>query len=249
MNQVKVSIVIPCYNQAIYLMDCISSVTRQTYTNWECIVVNDGSTDHFNDLVESLTSCDTRILAFSKLNGGLSSARNYGIQKATGKYILPLDADDMIGPEYLKLCVGHLEETNDVKLVYGRAIKFGLENGAWNLRDYFFKDLLVRNMIFCTAMYAKSEWERIGGYDEGMKMGWEDWEYWIRLLSNGGSVIRENGTLFYYRTKPTSMIKELISRKDHSLSIREYVFQKHCLIYSKYFDFENFQDFSNKHYR
>lgn len=89
-----ISIVIPVYNVAEYLVECVQSVLNQTYTNFEILLIDDGSTDSSKELCDELVTKDGRIKAFHKKNGGLSSARNYGIDRASGEYILFLDSDD-----------------------------------------------------------------------------------------------------------------------------------------------------------
>jgi glycosyltransferase involved in cell wall biosynthesis len=246
MKNALVSIIVPCYNQSEFLNDCLSSVLRQTYVNWECWVVNDGSTDDFDDRITQWILLDKRIKKLSKPNGGLSSARNFGINHSTGQLILPLDADDMICPNYVKACVNHFHENTETKLIFGRAIKFGTENGEWRLPKYSFKRLLENNSIFCTAMYKKEFWKNIGGYDENMKEGWEDWDFWIRLLQNEDGVFQDDNILFYYRTKTNSMIKNFASVQQKMNSTRRYIFEKNFSIYQRIFNVENFDDFKNQ---
>ena len=104
-----ISVIVPCYNQAQYLDECLQSVLDQTYTDWECIIVNDGSPDNTEDVAKKWVEKDTRFIYLSKENGGLSSARNAGIEIAKGEWILPLDAAEKYGKsgygEYLKKIV------------------------------------------------------------------------------------------------------------------------------------------------
>ncbi|HEU4496898.1 MAG TPA: glycosyltransferase family 2 protein, partial [Flavobacterium sp.] len=94
------SIIVPCFNQSQYLGEALQSVSEQTYTDWECIIVNDGSPDDTEEVSKEWCEKDARFKYLYKENGGLSSARNAGIAVAGGEYILPLDADDKIAPEY-----------------------------------------------------------------------------------------------------------------------------------------------------
>src|SRR5665647_803926 len=95
---VKVSVIIPCYNQGHFLNESVGSVLAQTYTNWECIIVNDGSTDNTESIALARSQKDSRIKYIKKENEGLSSARNRGLDEASGDFIQFLDADDMIAP-------------------------------------------------------------------------------------------------------------------------------------------------------
>lgn len=242
-----VSIIVPCFNQAQYLDECLQSALNQTYKNWECIIVNDGSTDNTAEISKKWTEKDTRFFYFEKENGGVSSARNYGINNSKGNYILPLDGDDYISDNYLEICVDELDKNPNLKLVYGKAEKFGVETGLWNLPNYSFDFLLLINIIFCTAMYRKTDFEQLGGYDENMKHGLEDWEFWIRLLKKGGEVKRNLTCVFYYRTKETSRNTDLYKVEQNINESYNYIFNKHreCYetknnieLYSKYTEFK-----------
>lgn len=210
---INVSIIVPCYNQAQYLDECLNSVLDQLYSNWECIIINDGSTDHTEVVAKKWQDKDNRIKYLSKKNGGLSAARNSGISIARGQLILPLDADDKINFNYILQAVNAFEKDSTLKLVYCNAEKFGDESGLWNLPPFSLYNLSQNNLIFPCAMYKKQDWEMIGGYDKNMIYGWEDWEFWISLLKNGGSVKKLDFVGFYYRIKAVSMLKSIDDEK------------------------------------
>jgi glycosyltransferase involved in cell wall biosynthesis len=202
-----VSIVIPCYNHEQFIEETIRSVSQSTYSPLEIIVVNDGSTDGSEDVIKTLQKHYLNLKYFSQENEGPAAARNNGIRKSKGKYILPLDADDLISPDYIANGVKILSENNEVKLVYCEAEFFGERSGKWKLPPYSPKLLARENMIFCSAIYRKEDWERVGGYTEEMTWGWEDWEYWIALLKEGGEVVKLPFTGFYYRVRKGSRRK------------------------------------------
>ena len=112
MNSKKVSVIIPVYNTEKYLDKCISSVINQTYKNIEIIIVDDGSTDHSSALCKKWESIDERVLVLRKVNGGLSSARNYGLEKSSGNYIFFVDSDDWIASNTIELMVCKAEALN-----------------------------------------------------------------------------------------------------------------------------------------
>ena len=222
----KISIIVPCYNQAQYLDEALQSVLNQTYTHWECIIVNDGSVDNTEEVAKKWVERDSRFIYIKKENGGLSSARNYGISNAKGIYILPLDADDIISSDYALLAVKSFQDDTSLKVVYCKAEKFENEEGLWHLPPFSLKALAMQNMIFCTALFRKSDWDLVGGYDEKMNFGWEDWEFWIAVLKNGGNVKIIDEVGFYYRMKPNSMIQILdVEKKDKLLN---YMSVKHA---------------------
>ena len=123
----KVSVVIPCYNQAHFLTEAVESVVEQTFTDWECLIVNDGSPDNTSEVSRKLIERypGKRIKLLEKPNGGLADARNYGIAWAQGKYILPLDSDDMIHPDMLSKTVHFLDNNPSIAIVYTDLMHFG----------------------------------------------------------------------------------------------------------------------------
>ena len=201
MNDSKVSILIPLYNAEKYISETIDSVLNQKYTNWECIIVNDGSTDNSEKIVLEKIKGNNKFKYLTEENGGPGKARNYAASVATGKYLLFLDADDIILEDYLLDGVNFLDNNNDYTLFYGIAIMFwdnGTEN-LWGLRKFKdMKDFLIANCIYCTSMIRKKDFDAVGGFDENLK-AYEDWEFFIRLLDRNPKVYREDKILFKYR--------------------------------------------------
>lgn len=230
MNNI-VSIIVPCYNQAVYLDDALSSVLAQNYPYWECIVVNDGSPDNTAEVAGEWCKRDSRFIYIEKQNGGLSSARNAGLQAAKGTYVLPLDADDKIDSSYLQKAVTILDASPAVSLVYGDAMYFGAKNGAVQLEAYSFKKLLEQNVIYCSAICRLEEIKKAGNYDEALIYGLEDWELWIRLLKNGSGVEKIPATVFWYRFKEQSMITSINAAEDKRKAMYDYIYSKHIDLY------------------
>lgn len=228
-----VSIIVPCYNQAQYLEECLLSVLNQSYDNWECLIVNDGSSDNTSDIAKSWCLKDSRFIYLEKNNGGLSSARNYGIKNAKGNWILPLDADDYISINYLNLASVYFKNEN-IKLIYCKAKKFGIDQGEWILPEFSLEQLAIQNIIFCTAFFRRKDWEMIGGYDENLKLGCEDWDFWISLLKNYDvkNIIRIEEFCFFYRTKDYSMVKSITDSRQNQ--IYNYIEKKHFDFFIKY---------------
>lgn len=222
----KISVIVPCYNQAQYLDDALYSVLSQTYHDWECVIVDDGSPDNTEAVATKWTEKDSRFKYVFKENGGLCSARNYGIERATGEFILPLDADDKIAANYVALTLDSFQEDASLTVVYCRAEKFGDEEGLWLLPPFSLFNLAQNNMIFCSAIFRKLDWELVRGYDEKMIYGLEDWDFWIAILKNGGGVKCLDKVGFYYRIKFDSMVKGVNSEKRKYLL--EYLSIKHA---------------------
>lgn len=227
-----VSIIVPCYNQAAYLDEALESVVKQTYTYWECIIINDGSTDNTNSVVKKWISKDVRFKYLEQENKGVVIARNNGIKIAVGDYILPLDADDKIGEDYILLAIEQFENQKNLKLVYCEAAYFGDKVEIWNLPEFTLAELAVRNIIFNCAVFKKKDWELIGGYDENCNKGLEDWEFWINLLKNGGAVYKIPKVCFYYRQLRNS--RNVTISPDQYEKIYQYLSLKHTAFFIMY---------------
>jgi len=199
----KVSIVVPCWNARACLEGAVRSALEQTYDDLEIIVVDDGSTGA--ETLRVLKESDwprTRIIC--QANAGPAAARNRGIAEATGEYILPLDADDLLEPTYAAKAATVLEERSDVGIVYCRAAKFGSEEGSWELPEFSPDELALGNVIFVSAMFRKADWDLVGGFDETLRHGMEDYDFWIRLVHVGRKVVRLDETLFHCRIRERS---------------------------------------------
>ncbi|MCB7481327.1 glycosyltransferase family A protein [Christiangramia sediminis] len=225
MNTPLVSIIVPCYNQAKYLDDALESVLNQKYSNWECIIVNDGSSDKTEIIAAKWLKKDDRFQYLFQKNAGLSTARNNGIEKASGEYILPLDADDMVSSDYINSAVKSFMEDPELKLVYPEVEKFGEETGLLSVPDFSRITLARQNMIICSALFKKNEWKKVGGYDPNLIYGLEDWEFWIAILQNGGNVKKLQIRGIYYRIKKISMSKAITA--EEILWTENYVLKKH----------------------
>jgi glycosyltransferase involved in cell wall biosynthesis len=195
-----VSIIIPCYNQAKYIGETIESVLAQTFQDWECIVMNDGSSDDSERIILPYCEKDQRIHYYKQENAGVCRARNQAIKHAQGEFLLPLDGDDLIAPQYIELAVNYMREHPQTRLVYCLAERFGDINGPWLLPNYRYEWLVVENMIFNTSLFRKADFERVGGYNENMRTGFEDWDFFLKLIGPDDKVHRIEKVLFYYRS-------------------------------------------------
>lgn len=231
----KISVIIPCYNQGEFLEESVNSVLNQTFKDFEIIIVNDGSTDE--KTIEILNKFDkpkTRIINTS--NQKLSSARNNGIKEASGKYILPLDADDVVGPDYLELANNVLDENLGIGIVYCNAEYFGAMQGCWELPPYSFPDILLSNCIFCSSLFRKSDWEKVGGYNPNMIYGFEDWDFWLSLIELGVLVCKIDKVMFYYRKHETDSMLQALGGMN-VLSMRKQILENHKNLYAANIDF------------
>lgn len=203
----RVSVVIPCYNHGKFLGEAIGSVRAQEYPDLDIIVVNDGSTDL--QTLSVFDALDKDVVLIEQSNKGLAAARNRGIQEAAGEFILPLDADDRIGPGFIQQAVAAMAKDHEVGIVYGQTELFGSKTGPWRKPDYAMPEMLFENMIVASALYRKSDWESVGGYRPAMTHAWEDWDFWLALINLGRKVVRLKDVTFYYRISEESMTSRL----------------------------------------
>ena len=231
----RVSIVIPVFNtETLFLEEAVASALRQTYPDIEIVIVDDGSTrEETLGLLEELRKKDS-IQVVRQSNSGPSAARNTGIAAATGEYILPLDADDVIEPTYVQQAYEAMEKNPKLGLVYCRADYIGAWSGPWELPDYSYPEILLGNCIFCTALFRKSDWEKVGGYKTVMRLGWEDYEFFLSLIERGLGVYCIPQVLFHYRKHGPSRTTNTESNENMEIlwsDIRRY---HRCLFFKNY---------------
>lgn len=210
----KVSVIIPAYNAMAYLPETIATVLEQTYTDFEVLVINDGSTDNIKEWISQIE--DSRVKLVSQINSGLAAARNRGIQESVGEYLAFLDADDLWEITKLEKQVKVLDTHSQVGLVYtwvtyvdrqgkstGRTVNYQFEGNVWS-------ELVQRNLIECgsVALVRRSCLEQVGLFDEqlsSLNVG-EDWDMWLRIAAHYDfKVVKE--PLVYYRQLPGSSSK------------------------------------------
>lgn len=231
MNNPLVSIIVPCYNQAVYLPDTINSIIKQTYENWECIIINDGSLDNTQEIAEFYVKLDKRICLLSQENKGVAMARNNGIANSFGEYILPLDSDDLIESTYIEKAISYFMENQNTKLVYCKADRFDKKREYWDLPEYSYEKELWQNVIFCSAIFKRSDYNKTIGYNPNMKGGIEDWDFWLSFLKKGDVVYRIPEVLFHYRFKKKSRSTEADKRKE---ALYRQIYHNHKDLYEEY---------------
>ena len=178
----KISIIIPCYNHGQYIREAIQSVEQCTDKSlYEIIIVNDGSKDEYTiDMMDKLAAEGYHVI--NQVNQGLGPTRNNGIKAARGEYILPLDSDNRIRPEYMYESIKILDAHPEIAMVYGDAQFFGDKDKRHVIGEFNLQNMMVENQIDACAVYRKSVWEAVGGYDEKMPiMGYEDWDMWLNM--------------------------------------------------------------------
>lgn len=236
----KLSIIITCYNLGIYIEEAIASIKEYLPSlDYEIIIVNDGSTDKLTiQILEKIDQQDKTIVILNQPNMGLAKARNNGIKLAKGKYIITLDADNKLRPEFIKQTIAILDSNKEVDVVFGDAQFFGNKNSIWKGKPFDITEMVLNNYIDACAGFRKSTWDTLGGYDENMPvMGFEDWDLWLRMSTRGFQFKYVNEIFFDYRVRDNSMLVEAWGKRQVLL---DYIFNKkelkhlgalrHCLI-------------------
>lgn len=205
MNKSLISIIIPSYNQGSFLSEALDSVLAQTYSNWECIIVDDGSQDNTAEIVKAYCEKDARIRYVYQDNCGVSAARNNGVAHSKGEFILPLDGDDKIAPEFLELTLREIIKDRNIRVVYTDVQYYDARNDIYKLPDFSVEQLLGMNVMCVTSLFRREDFEKAGGFNTNMKEGFEDWDFWVSMFQDGkGTAVKIPEVLFYYRRKPTS---------------------------------------------
>lgn len=208
-----VSVVIPCYNYGAYVEDAVRSCLRSTWQDLEILVIDDGSTDpETQRVLDGLNYPKTRVI--HQENRGLPAARNRGIREAVGRYVLPLDADDTIHPTLIEKALLLLEANPGLGFASFWLRHFGDEDWVWMPPPFNFGTLLDDNIVTVASLFPKAAWEEVGGYNEAMRQGYEDWDFWITLAKRGwiGRQIPE--PLFNYRRHGHTMVHEAHKKRD-----------------------------------
>lgn len=229
----KVSIVIACYNYP-NVVKAVESAYRQSYLNKEIILVDDGSNEETKRAIQTVR--EQINVHIEQENKGQSIARNAGIKRAKGEYILNLDADDFFEESFCEKAVKVFEEEEGVEIVTCIAKRFN-ESGDI---DVFtpcggkIDNFLYSNSALGSSMFRKKSWEKCGGYEEKLPiLGIEDWELYIQLLKDGGSAFVIPEILFHYQVRQNSTT-DLIRLARHDKF--KHIILKHRELYIKNFE-------------
>lgn len=219
-----ISVVIPCYNDGAYLPETIDHLKRQTLQDFEIIIVNDGSSDERTLKILSELEKDN-IKVLHKENGRMSSARNYGVKHAKGHYIAALDADDYFDATFFQKAVDILKREENTAVVTSYIQLFGEFKKVSKPRGGNEYNFLFSNQCPACAMVRARCWNEVGGYDEAMKNGYEDWEFYIRITQKGWTVhVIPEKLLFYRQTKKSTHKNDTLPNRAPLIS---YIVDKH----------------------
>ena len=205
MSVPDVSIIIPCYNGHAFLAQAVESALRQDLESKEVIVIDDGSTAP--ETAEALAHLPEGVEIVRQENRGVAAARNRGFEAARGRYVLPLDCDDWIEPEYVRRALELIGGREDA-FVHCWTATFGAYEVV--LRKWWEPfEQLIANQIASCILVPKALWRRVGGYDETMQIGPEDWDFNIRLGLAGAEGLCLPEPLFHYRVSHTGKMRSV----------------------------------------
>ncbi len=220
MGNELVSIIVPVYNTEKYIRQCLDSILNQTYQNFECLLINDGSSDNSADICREYVAKDTRFRYFEKENGGVSSARNLGIECSWGAYITFIDSDDWVDSDYLEVLYSALiEEQADIAVSTYK--KFNISDNCWYFHSFQVKydrkvftnieliDELVDLDSFDFSyrfvsgkLVNKTSLKKIR-FNELTTLG-EDMEFWFKLYLISARIVYVNRDSYIYRVSDCS---------------------------------------------
>lgn len=230
-----ISVIIPCYNQAPFLKETCLSIINQSYSNWEAIIINDGSTDNSKKIAQEICITDDRFKLITQKNSGLSAARNTGLKNATGEYIQFLDGDDKITPEKFSDAIDQFNNIN-VDIVISNFLRFKSKNGKIKKAfcdlskvEYTFENILyqwsinfsipihcailkrtiVNNTKFNTILKAK-----------------EDWKFWLDIYSKTPKTVFINKNAALYRIHQKSMTQNHSFMQENKVKANELIYQE-----------------------
>ena len=209
MDTPKVSVILPCCNAHRFLGQAIGSARAQTFRDFEIVVVDDGSTDP--ETISYLNNLDGDVRVVRQKNRGLPGARNTGFREARGTYVVPLDCDDWLEPEFIEKALAALESAPDATFAFSHIKLEDQASGVLHKNYNFFEQLFLNQLPYC-MLISRSAWVETGGYDETMCRGYEDWEFTIRLGGQGRLGVAVPEPLFHYRVSATGMLQNQSSR-------------------------------------
>jgi len=232
-SPLRVSVIIPCFNYGRYLPEAVQSTLASSLRQIEIIIVDDGSTDDSREVAQRLIDDHPEAaiqLIVQRNCGAPGQVRNVGIARARGEYILCLDADDKLHPDFLRACAAALDAAPQAGIAYADFQMFGESDTlqqpppSWNSRVE-----CDCNFVGTASMFRRRAWEQVGGYETDLAMvGYEDWDFWVGCVEQGWSGVKASDALWYYRVHGGSIYSTHV-RRDQELKAR--IVLKHPSLY------------------
>ena len=231
----NVTVIIPCYNDGQYITQALQSIYNQTVLPEKIIIVDDGSTFATQQVLATIEH--PLLTVIRQENQGVSVARNNAIALAQTDFIVNLDADDYYEDTFIEKALAILNAQPTVGVVSSYCRTFNTKRSFEIVKPIggTITDFIVINNGRASAMFRKSCWAQVSGYDEQMLTGYEDWEFWIGITKNGWSMYIIREVLSHYRVKNES--RDHTAIKEHDFELRQYIMNKHKEVYLAHFDF------------
>jgi glycosyltransferase involved in cell wall biosynthesis len=228
----KIAVVIPAYNQAEFLTEAVESVMRQSLPAAQVLVVNDGSTDATDEVMQTLLTRFPDIQYISQPNAGVCEACQVALMAVTQPLLVRLDADDWIPDNYLRVLFDCLQDQPDeVAFAYCDARLFGAVDGWIKAGRWSVTRLIPENYIHISSLVRTSIAREVGYYSSVMKGGYEDWDFYLTLAERGYRGVYCPNTSLWYRQKQTGGRNTMAREKDRGL--RSKIVERHPAFYSK----------------
>lgn len=216
----RASVVIPCYNHGRFVREAVDSALRQQDAQIDVVVIDDGSDDGLTPQACDACASD-RVRVIHQPNAGLPEARNVGVRATDAPLIAFLDADDWLEPWFVKDLAeaiereGGVDGGQDVSHAYGQQRLAELGHGTWRVPDWDPLLMMITNIHPPCTLVRRSAWEAVGGFDPTMRDGYEDWDFWLRLIERGYRGVRVRHPVYVWRRhSPQTMI-------DHAVAMHE----------------------------
>ena len=228
----KVSVITPVFNRPEFLEEAVKSIQSQTYADWEHIIIDDGSVNPLTQIALEKIGQYPNVTIYRTENKGVGHARNYGIEKSTGEYILTLDDDDMWESSFIDKAINIFNTESNTGVVTSWMKEFGARNRIIKPDGGGVANFLIHNNSV-HAMYKKKYWAACGKYDETKFIQpYADWDLWLRITALGLEVAVVQELCFSYRIhKNSSMLKD--AEVNH-LELFKYIVEKNKHIYQAY---------------
>jgi len=223
-----VSILTPAYNSAAYIAETVESALKQTCADFELLIVDDGSADETLDIARAFAEADPRVKSFASRHGGLSSARNVGLQHARGQFLALLDSDDVWDPSYLSKQLTLLHQHPEIAIVSANVVSRGgpfdgipfwpITAGTHELRTH--EPIAQEGAVSVFAVFRRAVIDRIGGFDPTFTTN-EDYEFWLRAMNAGFRVLQNRAILGRYRRRPDSLSSDDVRMLNGIIAVLE----------------------------
>jgi glycosyltransferase involved in cell wall biosynthesis len=211
LGHIDVSVITPYFNTEEFFLETFVSLQAQSLQNWEWVIVDDGSTDEASIArLAGVAAMDERIRVIRQPNAGPSAARNAAFRNTSGRYVFLLDSDDMVEPTYLEKCVWFLDSNPEFSFCNAFSVVFGNQEYLWTTGFERGKEHVQANIGPSFAVIRRSAYEDCGGFDETIRFGHEDWDFWLSMAKAGhwGYTIRE--FLLWYRKRGDGRFEQIM---------------------------------------